>query len=97
MYCGCGEIARCRTSWTAANPGRRFLGCPNFMDPTANCNFFQWIDVELPNQWYRSRFNQFHEERRNHVAEITRLEKQKSRLVRIVWFLLFVVVVLLFK
>ena len=28
--CFCGRNVRCFTSWTDSNPGRRFLGCPNF-------------------------------------------------------------------
>lgn len=94
QVCGCGEIARCRTSWTAANPCRRFLGCPNYMDPARNCNFFQWVDAELPNQWYRRRFVELNEERRNQAQEIGSLQRHKSRLVMYVWVLIVVVMFL---
>ncbi|GKB36416.1 zinc finger, GRF-type containing protein, partial [Tanacetum coccineum] len=52
ILCGCGELARLQTSWTQNNPARRFLGCLNFMDHTRNCNFFRWIDPQLPNRWF---------------------------------------------
>ncbi|CAI9293356.1 unnamed protein product [Lactuca saligna] len=30
--CYCGDRAGMWTSWTRKNPGRRFFGCPNYMD-----------------------------------------------------------------
>ncbi|PWA71761.1 DNA-(apurinic or apyrimidinic site) lyase 2 [Artemisia annua] len=60
VLCGCGEVARLRTSWTQHNPARRFLGCPNYLDPTRNCNFFQWVDAPLPNRWYQERMYEMH-------------------------------------
>ncbi|GJR18664.1 DNA-(apurinic or apyrimidinic site) lyase 2 [Tanacetum coccineum] len=71
--CGCGELARCRTSWTQNNPARRFLGCPNYMDPTRNCNFFRWVDVELPNRWYQARMYELHFNLTNAQNEIIQL------------------------
>lgn len=52
VLCGYGEVPRLQTSWSQHNPARRFLGCPNYLDPTTNCNFFQWVDAPLPNRWY---------------------------------------------
>ncbi|GKB76899.1 zinc finger, GRF-type containing protein [Tanacetum coccineum] len=60
ILCGCGELARLQTSWTQNNPARKFLGCPDFMDPIRNCNFFRWIDPQLPNRWYQERMYELH-------------------------------------
>ncbi|CAI0433330.1 unnamed protein product, partial [Linum tenue] len=35
-----------RTSWTDANPGRRFYGCSKFGTNRA-CNYFRWYDPAL--------------------------------------------------
>ncbi|GKD69503.1 gag-pol polyprotein [Tanacetum coccineum] len=53
-------VARCRTSWTQRNPGRRFLGCPNYLDSLLNCNFFRWVDRPLSNRWYEDRMYENH-------------------------------------
>ncbi|KAK8523230.1 hypothetical protein V6N12_047758 [Hibiscus sabdariffa] len=45
--CNCGIPAEMRTSWTKANPGRRFFGCPNFGKKTRKCHFFKWFDPEI--------------------------------------------------
>ena len=79
MVCGCGELAKCRTSWTQNNPGRRFLGCPNYMDPTRNCNYFRWVDVELPNRWYQHKMYQLHFNLSNVQNEIVQLNNRNSR------------------
>ncbi|GKC37617.1 hypothetical protein Tco_1050001 [Tanacetum coccineum] len=42
------------------NLDRRFLGCPNYLDPNLNCNYFRWVDCELPNQWYQRRMYLLH-------------------------------------
>ncbi|GJW55293.1 DNA-(apurinic or apyrimidinic site) lyase 2 [Tanacetum coccineum] len=52
ILCGCGQVTRCRTSWTQHNPRRRFIGCPNYLDPLLNCNFIRWVDMPLPNHWF---------------------------------------------
>ena len=70
ILCGCGELARCRTSWTQNNPGRRFLGCPNFMDASRNCNYFRWVDGPLPNRWYQATMFQQHANLVNAQAQI---------------------------
>ena len=31
VYCYCGDKMKVRTSWTKTNPGRRFIGCPNYV------------------------------------------------------------------
>ncbi|KAL4570649.1 hypothetical protein LXL04_026308 [Taraxacum kok-saghyz] len=28
--CDCGDLVGMWTAWTARNPGRRFVGCPNY-------------------------------------------------------------------
>ncbi|KAJ9552559.1 hypothetical protein OSB04_016604, partial [Centaurea solstitialis] len=48
LYCYCGDKVKVRTSWTKTNPGRRFVGCPNY-----NCKMFQFVDEELPSPYYK--------------------------------------------
>ncbi|CAL5437123.1 unnamed protein product [Camellia sinensis] len=38
----CGRRRLIQTSWTDANPGRRFLSCP-----TNSCNQFTWVDPPM--------------------------------------------------
>ncbi|PWA62653.1 hypothetical protein CTI12_AA362220 [Artemisia annua] len=78
--CWCGQLATCRTSWTMNNPACRFLGCPNYLDPTTNCNYFMWVDVELPNQWYQSRMYQLHVNLRDAQAELVQVQAQRARI-----------------
>lgn len=85
--CWCGQLATCRTSWTMNNPARRFLGCPNYLDPTTNYNYFMWVDVELPNQWYQRRMYQLHvnlrdaqNELRNAQVELVQVQAQRARI-----------------
>ncbi|PWA64758.1 hypothetical protein CTI12_AA338300 [Artemisia annua] len=80
ILCGCGELARMRTSWNENNPARRFLGCPNFMDPTTNCNFFQWVDAPLPNHWYQARMYELHLHRSNAQDQLIEVNNRNSRI-----------------
>ncbi|KAK4431052.1 hypothetical protein Salat_0867200 [Sesamum alatum] len=43
--CTCGREAVIRTSWTSANPGRRFRGCPG--NEGKYCRSFQWVDPPM--------------------------------------------------
>ncbi|KAL4310405.1 hypothetical protein GQ457_01G033080 [Hibiscus cannabinus] len=46
--CNCGLPAEMRTSWTKANPGMRFFGCPNFSKKkTKKYHIFKWFDPEI--------------------------------------------------
>ncbi|GKA65808.1 hypothetical protein Tco_0765515 [Tanacetum coccineum] len=49
----CGLLVTCETSWTITNSARRFLSFPNYLDPNISCNYFRWVDDELPSQWYQ--------------------------------------------
>ncbi|KAJ9546382.1 hypothetical protein OSB04_018925 [Centaurea solstitialis] len=42
-----------------ANPGRRFLSCPNY-GSSKKCNMFQFVDDELPDQYYKELVYQLH-------------------------------------
>ncbi|KAJ9542236.1 hypothetical protein OSB04_028742, partial [Centaurea solstitialis] len=59
LLCYCGDKMKLRTSWTSTNPGRRFLGCPNF-ECGKKCNMFYWVDDELPNDYYKELLSQMH-------------------------------------
>ncbi|KAJ9535263.1 hypothetical protein OSB04_un001639, partial [Centaurea solstitialis] len=61
MYCYCGDKVKVRTSWTKANPGRRFIGCPNYASGQ-KCKMFQFVDEELPNQYYKELIFEMHEQ-----------------------------------
>ncbi|CAL1407992.1 unnamed protein product [Linum trigynum] len=40
-FCHCGDPASLKTSWTDANPGRRFFGCGKF-GRGGTLNYFRW-------------------------------------------------------
>ncbi|KAK1407549.1 hypothetical protein QVD17_39167 [Tagetes erecta] len=40
IICSCGSLTTIRTSWTAANPGRRFHCC------ISGCGFVEWADLD---------------------------------------------------
>ncbi|KAL4554543.1 hypothetical protein LXL04_039375 [Taraxacum kok-saghyz] len=61
-HCDCGDPVGKWTSWRPSNPGRRFIGCPNYKDPNRDCNFFDWVDPKLTNQWYKDLILQLHSE-----------------------------------
>ncbi|KAK4855592.1 hypothetical protein QYF36_008785 [Acer negundo] len=43
--CDCGLNAKLRTSTTVRNLGRRFYGCPNFVNGNVKgCGYFEWVD-----------------------------------------------------
>ncbi|KAL4557828.1 hypothetical protein LXL04_036022 [Taraxacum kok-saghyz] len=48
--CRCNDRVGHWTGWRPDNPGRRFIGCPNYRDVDKYCNYFAWVDPELPNQ-----------------------------------------------
>ncbi|KAL4562367.1 hypothetical protein LXL04_034569 [Taraxacum kok-saghyz] len=58
--CGCDDPVEKWTDWRSNNPGRRFIGCPNYRDAEKDCNYFAWIDPELSNQWYKDLLMEFH-------------------------------------
>ncbi|WOG86538.1 hypothetical protein DCAR_0205749 [Daucus carota subsp. sativus] len=44
-FCSCGMDPVLRTSWTDANPGRRFWGCSQYVrNRSRGCNFHMWHD-----------------------------------------------------
>ncbi|GER25167.1 GRF zinc finger containing protein [Striga asiatica] len=42
VLCLCGKYARMTTSWTSANPGRRYLHCEE-----KACTFWKWFDPPM--------------------------------------------------
>ncbi|PIN21872.1 DNA topoisomerase [Handroanthus impetiginosus] len=46
-FCYCRKVARLRTSWTDANPGRRFFNCSS---TASGCDFFCWKDPPMCNR-----------------------------------------------
>lgn len=39
-FCRCKQLLSSTTSWTNANPGRRFVSC-------SKCGFFDWVDPPM--------------------------------------------------
>ncbi|KAL4560942.1 hypothetical protein LXL04_033099 [Taraxacum kok-saghyz] len=73
--CDCGDLVGMWTAWTARTPGRRFVGCPNYKDENQDCGYFDWIDPQLPNNWYREQLLALHNLRngqQNIVQEVGR-------------------------
>ncbi|XP_058755918.1 uncharacterized protein At4g04775-like [Vicia villosa] len=49
--CWCDLESPLMTSWSYANPGRRFYGCGNFrVMRKKGCNHFEWFDEEMSNR-----------------------------------------------
>jgi len=49
LVCYCGVNSPLVTSWTDANPGKRFHGCERYF-VRRKCNFFRWYDPEVPDR-----------------------------------------------
>ncbi|KAK9049241.1 hypothetical protein SSX86_031792 [Deinandra increscens subsp. villosa] len=47
VLCSCGSATEITTSWTAANPGRRFYCCTK---QGVNCGFVAWVDPPMCNR-----------------------------------------------
>ncbi|OMO72776.1 Zinc finger, GRF-type [Corchorus olitorius] len=51
IMCFCHKIAPRWTSWTNGNPGRRFYGCPKFLEGKPYCKKFHvWHDESFPDR-----------------------------------------------
>jgi len=94
--CFCGDVAKVCTSWTSKNPGRRFIGCPNYKSGRG-CNYFSWIEPRVPD-WYASKMLEIRDERKRNEEEIEKLKKKlwcKGMIIRVIvcccilYFLLF--------
>ena len=44
-----------QVSWTPTNPGRRFKACPK-REMHKKCDFYGFLDPELPSEYYKARF-----------------------------------------
>ncbi|KAK3020106.1 hypothetical protein RJ639_003730, partial [Escallonia herrerae] len=49
VMCLCGKRSKIVTSWTYANPGRRFLSCSDFV-VNGGCGYFAWLDPPTCNR-----------------------------------------------
>ncbi|CAN1143184.1 hypothetical protein LINPERHAP2_LOCUS13464, partial [Linum perenne] len=48
VLCHCRMRASIKISYTEANPGRKFFGCPRYVSKIeSGCGFFVWYDVKL--------------------------------------------------
>ncbi|KAL3615316.1 hypothetical protein CASFOL_040977 [Castilleja foliolosa] len=86
--CFCGLRAPMWTAWTDDNPGRRFIGCPNYKDSSSNCKFFSWVDPEISEgskksvlaNRLRSEISMLKEERKRLVAESLVLKQKCNKI-----------------
>ncbi|GJU45629.1 hypothetical protein Tco_1202895 [Tanacetum coccineum] len=60
-HCDCPIPIKEQVSWTSNNPGRRFKGCP-IRDKKKKCEFFGFLDVELPSEYYKDLLYKMHVE-----------------------------------
>lgn len=44
-----------QVAWTPTNPGRRFKACPK-REKHKKCDFYGFLDPELPSEYYKARF-----------------------------------------
>nr|XP_043615939.1 uncharacterized protein LOC122587839 [Erigeron canadensis] len=74
--CNCNPPQRLKefTSWTRRNPNRRFLGCRSYNASRAGyCEYFDWVDPELPDERYKEAMNELHQvSEGNREAEFAR-------------------------
>ena len=85
LTCHCEIPSELQTSWTEANPGRRFYGCGRYKAEN-DCNFFKWYDPSPPERFWRvingllRKSNTLHEEiealQRKNNALIEEIEEQ---------------------
>nr|XP_043630453.1 uncharacterized protein LOC122601779 [Erigeron canadensis] len=80
MYCQCGTKMRIFTSWTRKNPGRRFVKCRNIK--TRSCTSFNFIDDELPSEYYKDLFYELHEEAKNSVGSAEQQEDSNLQMLQ---------------
>nr|XP_043633159.1 uncharacterized protein LOC122604336 [Erigeron canadensis] len=78
-YCNCGEKMYILTSWTSRNPGRRFVRCPNVK--SRSCTTFNFIDEELPNQYYKDLLMELRSETNKY--RIDEQDESKEKLVKV--------------
>ncbi|PWA98719.1 hypothetical protein CTI12_AA015760 [Artemisia annua] len=57
-HCKCPLPVEEQVSWTLDNPGRRFKACPIY-DENEKCNFYGFLDPELPTDYYRVQISLF--------------------------------------
>ncbi|PWA62404.1 hypothetical protein CTI12_AA365690 [Artemisia annua] len=63
-HCKCSLPVEAQVAWTLDNPGRRFKACPIY-DENDKCDFYGFLDPELPTDYYRYLFFNLHEENKN--------------------------------
>ncbi|GJW60515.1 hypothetical protein Tco_0109850 [Tanacetum coccineum] len=69
VLCKCGDVSGMWTSWTQSNPGRRFLGCPNY-------KFFHWWDTDISKKCYKAEVMEL----KMYMKEYVEFEKKKKDL-----------------
>ncbi|KAH6795145.1 hypothetical protein C2S52_021958 [Perilla frutescens var. hirtella] len=81
--CDCGIPEVMKTSWTNANPGRRFYSCRNYNSPNERiskrgCNHFRWFDVEPMSDRAKEVINTLKMEKRQLLKENKQLNEKCS-------------------
>ncbi|PWA76668.1 GRF zinc finger protein [Artemisia annua] len=76
VLCECGDESGKWISWTQKNPGRRFLGCPNYK-ASKHCEFFHWWDPDLPTEHYKGKLAEVEKKMKKEAVDF---ELKKKRL-----------------
>ncbi|GER31466.1 GRF zinc finger containing protein [Striga asiatica] len=88
-FCRCGKNVVTRTSWSDANPGRRYISCEKFKEK-GGCTYFVWIERPLCPRACQiipgllRRANKFEAEAEMLQADVNNLEvEQKQMLAKV--------------
>ncbi|XP_062145629.1 uncharacterized protein LOC133853649 [Alnus glutinosa] len=94
--CKCGLQCPLRTSWTTANPRRRFFGCSMYdaHKKAGQCRFFLWFDRETC-PWGKEVLPQLRNELNCLKEEVIQLRARKMQLTQMLLFLTVVVIAFL--
>ena len=79
VVCECGDICGLWTSWTETNPGRRFIGCPNYRGRN-KCNFFHWWDPDRNVELYKGKIVELKNEVVQNRRQMMKLDEEMKML-----------------
>ncbi|KAL7096845.1 hypothetical protein ACP275_10G105900 [Erythranthe tilingii] len=81
LFCQCGLPMAVQTSRTAANPGRRFISCPQKIR-ALKCDFFRWCDEDICYSCKKIMSDSF--QKINHLEALLDIEQSRAKNWRII-------------